>query len=192
MLQRSFLLTCVLFAAVVAAVAQDSNWKRYTIGGEDVSVTLPQLPAIKTRNEFVQRLHAERVVRTFELAAADVFYRITIYENFNSRQSLEDFIDEETKNKGWDRTTERILSVDGFAGKEYISQNKHVIVQFFATEGRLYRFETSGATSDNAAVKQFFSSIVLGKKGEGIDLLERSETFVTPYVIEDVYKGKRR
>jgi TonB family protein len=62
-------------------------------------------------------------------------------------------------------------------------------VPFPATDKRLYSFAATGSSADNAAVKQFFSSIALGKKTEGAKVedgpgvpLELERTYLTKEV----------
>lgn len=120
--------------------------------------------AVQPRREKERR---QRQLKTFLDGA---LYVIDVFENPEPRQSLDEFIAEQNAKSVYDLTTERNLTINGFAGKEYLSRNTTppTTVQFFATEKRLFRFSAGGGTVENPGVKQFFSSIMLGKKTDGI------------------------
>lgn len=145
------------------------TWKRYTVKGDEFSVTLPTLPAMTTVKTLQMRVQKHRRERQLRTTLDNVVYTIDVFENPEPRQSLEEFIAEQNANAAYDLTTERVVTINGFAGKQYLAQNKTPLttVQFFATEKRLIRFSARG-DAENPGVKQFFSSIVLGKKTEGI------------------------
>ena len=145
-----------------------SSWKRYTVKDEEFSIKLPTLPSMTTSKVFQARLQNQRLERQLKTSFQGVVYTIDVFENRKPMQSLEEFVAEQNANPTIDLTTERNLNINGFAGKEYSLQNKTYpgMVQFFATERRLYRFTATGPT-EHAGVKQFFSSIILGKKHEG-------------------------
>ena len=178
--KRVLLLTCTIFLIATGAVSQSPErgigpglgpllWTQYTVKGEEFSVRLPTLPAMATSRVFQARLGKERLERHLETSAEGVVYTIDIFENPKPRQSLDDFIAENNANSAFDLTTGRNLTVNGFAGKEYSSQNKTqpATVQFFATERRLYRFTATPSPAEHPGVEHFFSSIVLGKKADG-------------------------
>ena len=150
-----------------------SNWKRYTVKDEEFSVKLPTLPSMTTNKVFQPRLQKQRLERQLKTSFRGVVYTIDVFENRKPMLSLEEFVAEQNTGAALDLATERNLSVSGFTGKEYSLQNKTYpgIVQFFATERRLYRFTISGP-AEHAGVKQFFSSIALGKKQEGTKIEE--------------------
>lgn len=150
-----------------------SSWKRYTVKDEEFSVKLPTVPSMTTNKVFQARLQKQRLERQLKTSLGGIVYTIDVFENRKPQQSLEEFIAEQNANSTIDLTTERNLSVNGFDGKEYSFQNKTypAMVQFFATEQRLYRFTAIGP-AEHAGVKQFFSSIMLGKKPEGTKIEE--------------------
>jgi TonB family protein len=174
------LLAClsILLASVGDAQTQTqaAAWLRYTVKGEDFSVTLPVEPWMKTSEVFVTRLQKGRLERFIEARAGKVVYRVYVYENPKPRQSLQDFVAEQTRGSDLDLTFERELNVAKFSGKQYSSHDRDFpsTEQFFATEGRLYRFVVLGATAEHADAQQFFSSVMFGKKQEGIQILEDS------------------
>jgi TonB family protein len=170
--------------------SEPQSWKRYTVEGREFSVTLPTAPVLSANEKILERPKRERLELKLEVSADALVYSVYIYENPQSRQSLEDFIVKQTAAKGWDKTSERSLTVSGVAGKEYTSQNKHVIAQFLATERRLYRFVASGATAEDPRVKQFFSSIALGEKAEDNAVSANPGFIYYTEDLQDVYKGK--
>ena len=187
-LKRILLLLCVIVLPASGVVAQAPGgdqassranhddpvwWKRYTVKDEGFSVKLPTLPAMTTNKVFHARLQRELLQRQLKTSVGGVVFTIDVFENPKSNQSLQEFVAEQNADSTLDLTTERDLNVNGFAGKEYSLRNKTypATVQFFATDRRLYRFTASGP-AENAGVKQFFSSIVLGEKTEGIKVVE--------------------
>ena len=165
------------------------SWERYTVKGEEFSVTLPTVPAMFTVKAFQPRIKKERRERRLRASADGVIYMVNVFENRNPSQSLDEFIAEQNKNISSDFTLQRDLTIGGIAGKEYSSQkNTPVItVQFFATEKRLYSFAATGSPADNAAVKQFFSSIALGKKTDGTKVEDGPGA---PLELEKIYVGR--
>lgn len=167
-----------LFASTAAAQAanapESAHWKRYTVKGEEFSVTLPTLPAMTSNKAFSEVIGQWRLERVLVTSADGVAYSIYACDNSKRRQSLKDFIADQAAKFGLDLTSERQLNVSGFTGKEFTARDKAKIFneQFFATEGHLYRFVASGANADHAGIKQFFSSITLGENQEGIEVAE--------------------
>jgi TonB family protein len=106
------------------------------------------------------------------LATADgVHYSVRAYENPTPQQSLVDFVTEQTLPQGSKLVAKRSFKKDGVTRHEYrwLDKNKKERTeQFFATEQHLYHFLVDGASGDDPAVKEFFSSIVLSKNPEGI------------------------
>jgi TonB family protein len=174
------LLICLslLFASIVnaqtAQETQSASWLRYTVKGEDFSVTLPVEPSMKTSDVFVMRLKKSRLERVIEAQNGEVVYRVYVYENPKPRQSLKDFITEQTERSDLNLTFERELSVGKFAGQQYSSHNRDLpsTEQFFATEGRFYRVQVRGAIAGDPGAQPFFSSVTLGKKPVAIEVLE--------------------
>ena len=162
------------------------SWQRYTVKSEEFSVTLPTVPAMFTVKAFQPRIEKKRRERRLKAAADGVVYMVNVFENAKPIQSLDEFITEHNKTIPYDLTLTRDLTIGGIAGKEYSSKNKPATtVQFFVTDKRLYTFAATGSAEDNAAVRQFFSSIALGKKTEGTKVedgpgvpLEREKIYV--------------
>ena len=174
--------------AQTAQQAKNEPWLRYTVKGEEFSVSLPVEPSMKTSDVFVMRLKASRVERLIEAKDGDVVYRIYVYENPKPRQSLKEFVAEQTTKSDLNLTFECDLKVGKFAGQQYSSHDRDFATteQFFATEGRFYRFVVRGATAEHAGAQPFFSSVALGKKPEGVEVLEGGGTLPQDTAI---YKG---
>ena len=153
---------------------QDASWLRYTVKEEEFSVKLPVEPSMKTSDVFVMRLKKSRRERVLEAKAGEVVYRIYVYENPKPRQSLKEFVAEQTTRSDLDLVSERELKIGKFSGQQYASHDRDFpsTEQFFATENRLYRFVVRGTTPEAALAQPFFSSISLGKKQDGIEALE--------------------
>jgi TonB family protein len=162
------LLTCTLILLVaVSAEAQTAPqpWKRYTVAQGDFSVELPTVPSMTTSSAFREKVNKTRWQITLGVYADGLVYEVDVYENLE-RQSLADFIREAPAYWAPDSVEQRNLLINGFAGKE---QSAALTTSwFFATEGRLYRFNVRGGPKDDPRLKQFFSSIVLGANPDGI------------------------
>jgi len=159
--------TLLLFGAGVQGQtpnrSESPTWKLYTIGGEDFSVALPLLPARHTNYEYVDELQKSRRVYSMGAYADGVVYAIYVYENPN-RQSLDEFI----KARGVAKSTATELKVNGFPGKQ--SSTVDSSSQFFATKDRLYQFTAVGAPLDDARMTTFFSSVLLHKKKDSVEV----------------------
>jgi TonB family protein len=174
------LLACIsiLLASIANAQTgqppQNAAWLRYTVKGEEFSVTLPVEPSMKTSDAFVIRLKKSRLERLIEAKDGDLVYRIYVYENPKPRQSLKEFVTEQTERSDLNLTFERDLTVGKFTGQQYSSHDRDFpsTEQYFATEGRLYRFVVRGATAGHTGVQPFFASVMLGKKQEGVEVIE--------------------
>ena len=175
------LLTLLLAVAGVSAHAlqktdpkNPQTWQTYTVKGEEFGVALPASPALTTTQTYNRPLKKTLLGRLLITTLGDVVYSVEMYENVEPKLSLDQFVAEETKESRFDVTTEKKLTVDGFAGKEFssLSKSSPAMVQFFATEQRLYRFAVTGADAKHAGVQRFFSSIRLGQQVSGIEVSE--------------------
>jgi len=190
------LLACIsiLLASIANAqtTPEPARWTRYTAKNEEFSVTLPARPAMTTTKVLVPRVNKRAQERAMKTWADGVLYSVYSLENLNPKQSLEEFIAEQTAKSAVDSASERSLTIDGFAGKEYAPQDKTrpATEQFFATEGRLYRFVVIGAGADDPRVRQFFSSIALGKKRKGTEVSDGPGAALGPNTAEALYIGK--
>lgn len=173
-MKRFLLLQCLLLLIANGVVAQSEDnpapWKRYTVKREEFSVMLPAHPAMSTRRLRVMRLGKERQQRMLGAYANGLAFTVLCFENASPRESLDEFIEQEIfTHSGWDRSSEKEITLNGFKGKQYLSPNKVPgTMQIFATRNHIYRFHAFGAKLEDARVKHFFSSITLGDQNQGI------------------------
>lgn len=174
-MKRILSLICLLALTASAAAAQEngsvqneSSWQRYTVKGEDFSIKLPLLPAMATGTVFIEREQKLRRERYLGAYADGVVYTIYSLDAGQIQESFNDSIREFRSSTAWDLNTEKDLTVAGFAGKQYSGVTR--TVQVFATKKRVYEFQVVGAPGEDPRVKQFFASLMLGKKGEGIEV----------------------
>ena len=187
----------MLVLAVTGVTGQESrckpsdpqSWCRYTIKDEEFSVVLPSLPGMMTSKESEREMPKAGLGRHLRTRLDSIHYGIDVFENPNG-QSLDGFVAEYKANFKDALTVERNIVVNGVPGKEFSTPTSPpATVQFFATEHRLYRFIAVGTNIDNAAVKQFFSSIILGKKGEGTQVSEGPGMPLELDTGERIFKG---
>ena len=148
---------------------------------------------METRKAPIAGTNKTRRERVLQTSAADVDYSIYIFENPKPRQSLEDFIREQTATVKHNFVSARTLSVDGCAGQEYSYRinDKPVTDQFFMCEKRLYRFVASGrAPADHTGVQQFFSSLAFGKKNDGFEVTDGPGEAPQSVGGERIYTGR--
>lgn len=161
-----------LFTAVSAHLLRSAEWQRYTVKGEEFSVSLPALPAMNTRRVYVTP-NLQRIQRVLGSYADGVAYAIYAYEN-SQRQSLDEFMMQNrlrrSRNRQWTNSTD--VTINGFQGKQLAFTERTVpgSAQFFKTGNHLYQFEAVGASVDDPRTQQFFSSLILGKKVEGTEV----------------------
>ena len=171
-------LTATVFAAqqptqplVLSAPVQ--QWQRYTVKGEEFSVSLPALPAMTTQKFTNLNPRLNRVVRVLGSYGAGVAYAIHAFENPQD-QSLDEFIEyikpRRSRLREWKDATD--ISVNGFSGKQIALSERDVpgVVQFFRTKNHLYQFEAFGAFVGDPRMQEFFSSVVLGKNLDGLEV----------------------
>ena len=207
MKQRALFLVCTLLLLTSAVIAQQQvqpdpvlnrpeqppqkKWPKYTVKDEEFSVELPTMPAMTSGVVFQPRLQKYRVERHLKTSLDGIVYTIDVFENSEPHESLDDFIAEQILSSDYDLSTAHDVELYGNRGKQFLAKDKTqpAMVQVFATERWLYRFAASGSDAANAAVKQFFSSIVLGKS---IDAIPVSDGPGMPLVLdsgERIYKG---
>lgn len=181
--------TLLLLPTIVNGQSPSATWLRYTVKGEEFSVILPAEPTLKTLPVSQTRLQKDRHERVLEAKTADgQVYAVYFSENLKPRQSLEDFIAEQNKDSRLNPSTARNVTIGKIHGKEYLSHDAKITEQLFVTDKRLYRFVMRGATAEQNVVQQFFSSIMLGKDQEGIEVQEGVP--VQPPADERIYIGR--
>jgi len=158
---------------LVASSPPVQQWQRYTVKGEEFSVSLPALPAMSTQKYTNPNPQLNRIVRVLGSYGAGVAYAVNAFENPQD-QSLEEFIDyikpRRSRLREWKDATD--ISVNGFKGRQIVLSERDVpgMVQFFRTKNHLYQFEAFGALVGDPKMQEFFSSIVLGKKLDGLEV----------------------
>ena len=171
---KRILLSAGLIILVATIALGQEPWKRYTVKGEAFSVTLPTLPAMTTTSqERSIDQSAQRVLLLGAYADGSVF-SVVCYANSKPQESLEDFIEHEIfTHSVWDRTTQQDLKRNGFDGKQYqATSSVPGTMQIFAVGKAIYSFQVFGAPADDTHVKEYFSSVVLGKKTSGIEVTD--------------------
>lgn len=166
-------------------------WDRFTVKGEEFSVNLPTVPAMTTTRGIRKNDQKPQLQRHLQTSYDDVVYSIDVFENPKPRQSLEEFIAEQTANSDYDPAAAQNLTIYGVPGRRYLSapNSSPAIAQFFATEKRLYRFVASGPNVARRATTDFFLSIKLGKNTEGFEVYDGAGIPLTPDTEERIYKG---
>ena len=152
--------------------AEPQTWKRYTVSGEHFSVLLPTVPAMTTTVMTLRPLKKTQRERMLGVYADGVVYGIWILENVK-QQSLDEFIGQYRPADSIP-SSETTVTVNGVNGKQYTSNNTSIrqMTQYFSNEGRLYKFTAGGDLVTDDVAKQFFSSIVLGKKVDGMEVAD--------------------
>ncbi|HKY42510.1 MAG TPA: energy transducer TonB [Pyrinomonadaceae bacterium] len=150
---------------------QAASWQRYTVKGEEFSIEFPTHPAMTTYKRSGWGYRRDQWRRHLGAYADGVVYTVFGLDDGDPRQALKASIEEIVSSSGSVRSTEKDLSVNGFSGKQYFGSSPlGETVQVFATKNRFYHFRVFGAKAEDPRVKQFFSSISLGKKVEGIEV----------------------
>lgn len=165
---------CVVGApSGVSASSPFQQWQRYTVKGEEFSVSLPALPAMTTDKFTNLNPRYERIMRVLGSYGNGVAYAINAFDNPQG-QSLEEFINytkaRRSRLREWKESAD--ISLNGFSGKQFELSEREVpgAVQFFRTKNHLYQFEAFGASLSDPRMQEFFSSIVLGKKPDSINV----------------------
>jgi len=181
---RTLVVASVIYLTATVCAAQQptqslvspspvQQWQRYTVNGEEFSVSLPALPAMTTQKFTNLNPRLNRIVRVLGSYGSGVAYAVHAFEN-PQNQSLEEFIDyikpRRSRLREWKEATD--ISVNGFSGKQIMLSERDVpgVVQFFRTKNHLYQFEAFGAFVADPRMQEFFSSVVLGKKLDGIEV----------------------
>ena len=193
-MNRILLLLLVPIVLVNGAVCQQPagispTLMRYTVASDGFSVNLHSRPTMTT-TKVSRKDGTERTKRSLTVTVNSVAYSIEIFENLKPRQPLEEFIAESNAGFQYDPGTERKLTINGFPGREYSSHTDTTttVMQFFATEDRLFRFAATGPAGAAPAIEAFFSTIKLGPNTDGFDV--SSGVLVELYDGERVYLGK--
>jgi hypothetical protein len=155
----ALLFVCALILIVPAARAQTppiTPWNVYTIKGERLSISLPRLPSLQTFKETRKPPRNDRKRNVVSCAVKGVNYTVQVMDNPKPRLTLETFIQAQAAPYIDKLTFERDLTIDGIAGKAFRYNDGNGMVQFFASNSRLYVISASGAPVDDPRVATFF------------------------------------
>ena len=187
---------CALLLAVPAVRSQTPQnappWNLYTVKGERLSMALPVVPELRTSKETRARPQKDRQRRVIKCVAKGIVYTIHIVENPKPRLSLESFIQEQTTaDPAVKLTSERDLTLEGIAAKEFVYPDGKGLVRFFATDDRLYEVRAYGAAVDDPGIATFFHHLTLKKQEDAIQVSEtvNAQTFDTK--TENIFIGKQ-
>lgn len=181
-----FVLTLLLPAAGAQAQfnkPRSTAWTFYSVKDEEFSVALPNHPSMHTTKE--KRAGKDRRKRVLGASNNDVTYTIYVVENPEPRQSLDEFIKE---NPISDLTAASDLTDNGVTRRVFVYPDKKGMVQFVATENRLYAFRAHGAWLDDSRITDFFSTISLVKQDKSIEVFDGPGSFYDTNPL-DVYRG---
>ena len=189
------LLVCTLILSAPGINAQssgDARWSGYTIKGEHFTVVLPAFPVMQTSKETRARPQKDRKRRILKTSASGVVYTIHVVENPKPRLSLETFIQEQQAmvNPTEKLTDERNLTLDGAAGKAFVYPDGKGMVQFFATEDRLYDVRAYGTTVDDPRIKTFFQYLSLKKTKGSYEVSDSVQAGDSDSAGLEIYGGK--
>lgn len=144
-----------------------SEWRRYTVKGEEFSALLPVVPAMSTSSVYIDenRSRRERVLGAY---ANGVAYAIYTFER--KSLSLDDVISRFANYiHPTDKTEDPTIS--GIVGKSYrfATGDRVGAIQFFVTKQNLYVFQALGSTlgDPSAGIPKFLSSVRFEQNPEG-------------------------
>lgn len=153
-----------------SAVSQTSNWERYKLDDDEMSVALPTLPAMssyRVSGAFASHSLIRHVIGAY---ADGVAYVIYVYQR---KESLDDFI---ANNRPASGDFVRDVEVSGARGKAYGFSNdaRHGSTYFLATNSRIYVFEAqgSGLVNPDIPISKFLESIKFGENPDGRTLVD--------------------
>lgn len=175
---KLLLITCILFLFVTPVNAQTKDaakpgsWQRYNVSGDKFSVALPTLPAMHLGTKYLAAFDKARATVQLGSYADGVVYLVYVLDNPSPRLSLQEFISLQVPSGSISLANERNVSRNGFAGKAYSRDPRDGMVEFFASEDRLYQFNAFGAPADDARLTRFFSSISFGKAKNVVEVKE--------------------
>lgn len=170
--------------------AELKTWKTYKIKGENVSASFPTHPAMTTSGRYRQVERQSLTDRMVGAYADGVVYGVYTYDNPEPRDSFDVFIAADARLGRWDAFNPTEVKIGPYTGKEYSSKRNDFpeTVRVFAVENRFYKFTATGLPADDPAVKQFFASISLDRKGD----IEVSDGPGAPFLHRgaDVFQGR--
>ena len=197
---RISLFVCALILIVPAALAQTPDtrpWKKYSVKGERLSISLPELPVLQTYIETRTPPLKDRKRYVLWGWANPINYTIHVVENTKATLTLDAFIREETTAyvsdnvaPGDDLTFARDLTVDGVAGKAFLYPDNKGMVQFFADDKRLYDIRAYGAPADDPRIATFFQYLSLKKHSGAIEVSDAVQCGSFDITLGPIIPGK--
>ena len=193
MMKQISLLLCTLLLAVAVAQSQSDKprstpWMFYSVKGEEFSVALPSHPSMHTVKEKLEKPRRDRRKRVLGDAHGQMTYTIYVVDNPEPRQSLDEFIKEQTSNPTTDLTPAGDITLNGVTGKAFTYLDGKGMVQFFTTKDRLYAFRAYGAPSDDSRMTNFFTAIALKKRDKSVDVFDGPGSFYDAAPL-DIHRG---
>jgi len=174
-----------------------ASWQRYTVRGEEFSITMPTVPAMATNWDYQAQIKVRRR-RTLGAYADGLVYMLQSVEK--KQGPLEEYIKREVSKSDWDHNTAKDVACGGFNGKQFnLVSEVGGVLQVFVTENHSYRIQVFGTTAEDSRLKYYFSSLTLGKNqngievsdGEGILLGPSTPTgIIAPEGVETLFIGK--
>jgi TonB family protein len=156
---RAFVGDQLSFQAEAAA-----EWQRYTVSGEEFSVSLPFAPAMNTSDIYFDknRRRRERVIGAYDNGVVYVVY------TFEKKSLTLDDLIKRFVHPGEQTDPVKVNDIAG-SGSRWEDENRIGAVQLFATDQNFYVFQATGSKlgAPAAEIQKFFSSIKLGRQLEG-------------------------
>jgi TonB family protein len=192
---RIIVATCLLLLAtpgvgyaqtVAANQAQETrDWQRYTAEGEEFSVLLPELPAVRTEKFFDLTVRKDLQLRIIGAYANGVAYAVYAATNPGGPLSFRTFIVEAIRRYAANTFShQRTSNLGGFRGEHFAFNSRSVpgLIRFYQTPKHLYSFWAIGAEENDPRVAMFFSSLLLEKKPEGVKVSDGEGAQLPPSV----------
>ncbi|HET6974019.1 MAG TPA: TonB family protein [Pyrinomonadaceae bacterium] len=189
-LKRIAFLSGALLLLSVDALAQSGGmapptaaWPRYRVAGEEFSIALPTLPAMTTYAQ-TREGREPRTQRYLGVYADGVVY--TIYcDDTEPQDAVKNSRKRLLPMQGWEPSSEQDVNRDGATGKQFTSSNPlGGVLQVLATKKHFYRIQAFGATVADPRVQHFFSSLMLGKNPDGIEVTDGPGTPFEPVDVQ--------
>jgi TonB family protein len=161
-------------------VQDEKQWQRYTGGGEEFSVLMPEQPFMDTFTRPQQRgddsYEKLKEMKIYGSYSEGAVYLVMSFANSKRKEPVQVFIEEFPRYPVFQNgmTFERDTELNGFKGKQYriTSDFVHGIVQFYQTNKHIYIFYVAGDSFGKPSAEQFLSSLTLDGKTKGKDIAE--------------------
>src|ERR1044071_8426737 len=166
-MNRVLLLCCSLLVVAVDSFAQSGGmapppalWLKYQVEGEEFSIALPTVPAMRTYKTSVSPYNPKARTQHYLGVYADGIVYLIYCDDDDPEKGLRNSRVRLLPAEQWDPATEQSIDHDGVPGKQYMSSHSlEGVIQVFATKKHFYRFQAFGAPAADARVQRFFSSL---------------------------------